>query len=230
MPKYIVLLDSSLTQKLPEQTVHTSDLLQSLAFHKCQSSTNSPYVLWQYFPYWCPSWYNDRQAADLFLVFNLVPRWRIYVTENHPLSHNPGHKWCSVSMVLQIIKTKWQLIMLHVAHLLHCRMTSNSTNRLNALVLSWHKIPSFIVVAIGLLHSQPFTYSHCHFLFMVELVNSKCYFSDPNKEIDDTDIQYVKLHCHVEGSQLITDRFFRPLKQHWSQMVVLAWFLLWQNV
>jgi len=102
--------------------------------------------------------------------------------------------------------------MLHVAHLLHCNMTSNSANRLNALVLSWHKIQSFIVVAIGLLHSQPFTYSHWHFLFMMELLNSKCCFSNPNKEMDDTDMQCVKLHCHAEGSQLITDHVFRPLK------------------
>ena len=104
--------------------------------------------------------------------------------------------------------------MLHVADLLHCSMTSNSANRLKALVLSWHKIQSFIVVATGLLHSQPFTYSHCHFHFVVELANSKCCFSDPNKEIGDTDTQCVKLHRHVEGSQLITDHFFRPLKQH----------------
>ena len=55
-------------------TVHSSDLLQSLGFHKHQTSTNSPYVLWGYFSYWCPNWYNGRQAADLFLVFNLVPR------------------------------------------------------------------------------------------------------------------------------------------------------------
>jgi hypothetical protein len=104
--------------------------------------------------------------------------------------------------------------MLQAAHLLHCSMTSNSANRLNALVLSWHKIQSFIVVAIGLLHSQPFTYSHCYFLLMVKLANSKCCFSEPKKEIDDTDMQCVKLHFHVEGSQLITDHFFRPLKQH----------------
>jgi len=158
--------------------MHTSDLLQYLAFHKPQSSTNSPYVLWQYFSYGCTSQYNGRQAVDLFLVWNLAPRWHTYVAHNHTMSHNPGHKWCSVSMVLQIIKTKWQLIMLHVAHLLHCSTTSSSAKRLNTLVLSWHKIQSFIVVAIGLVHSQPFTYSHCHILFMVELVNSKCWFND----------------------------------------------------
>jgi len=27
-------------------------------------------------------------------------------------------------------------------------------------------------------------------------------------------MQCVKLHCHVEGSQFITDHSFRPLKQH----------------
>jgi len=32
--------------------------------------------------------------------------------------------------------------------------------------------------------------------------------------MDDNDMQCVKLHCHVEGLQLITDHFFRPLKQH----------------
>jgi hypothetical protein len=88
--------------------------------------------------------------------------------------------------------------MLHYTQLTYSTaVTSNSANRLNALVLSWHKIQSFIVVAIGLLHSQPFTYSHCHVLFMVELVNLKCCFSDPNKEMDDTDMP-VKLQHHVE--------------------------------
>ena len=31
--------------------------------------------------------------------------------------------------------------------------------------------------------------------------------------MDDTDRHCVRLHCHVEGSQLITGHFFRPLKQ-----------------
>ena len=31
--------------------------------------------------------------------------------------------------------------------------------------------------------------------------------------MDDTDRHCVRLHCHVEGSQLITGHFCRPLKQ-----------------
>jgi len=152
--------------------VHTSNLLQSLDFHKHQSSTNSPYVLWQYFSYWCPSRYNGRQAVDLFLVFNLTPRWHTYVTQSSNVTQSRPQVMFSK---YDFADHKNQMTtMLHVAHLLHCSMTSNSANRLNALVLSWYKIQSFIVVAIGLLHSQPFTYSLRHFLVMEELVNSKC--------------------------------------------------------
>jgi len=50
-------------------------------------------------------------------------------------------------------------------------------------------------------------------------------------------MQCVRLHCHVEGSQLIIDHFFRPLKQHLGghqfhsnnkvKMAVHKWLFAW---
>lgn len=82
----------------------------------------------------------------------------------------------------------WNILVLRVA-------VSSLTNwNIAVLVASW----CHCCYRIHLIYA----YSHCHFLVMVEMVNLKCCFSDPNKEMNGTDMQCVRLQYHVEGSLL----------------------------
>jgi hypothetical protein len=58
-------------------------------------------------------------------------------------------------------------------HIIGFTEVSFFTTHIDVFVPSWHKFKKFVVVEIGLLHSQPFMKSHFHFFIVVELAVSQ---------------------------------------------------------